>query len=331
MSNALFRITSEDDAWLLIERWLNGESIQAIEFKGWPHQKITVKGKPYSSSLRSGQMEALIDFQMSMGRAYAAIAHGSYDKRRLKREEEEKLEFSTSVRKGSSILETDLTPLVEALSKLVINNPIESLIAGTDVSLALISRPMVLKHFENKAKQMESEERSKLADLIDKLTSEDQRRANLFDRAIEKLTKPFPAIPQIVPDVARSYWRFAAASNDADSMEVANTVLSKESLGILSERRANRPYVKKIVEDIFNVEGIVKVSNRYRVQLKSKSYHISVTYSDKSQTGKNISRLMKAMASSQAIRAEVEIKKIDRSIVTGRLLSFSVIEQQIEN
>lgn len=331
MSKELHKVTSEEDAWLLLERWLNGDPVQTIEFEGWPHLKITVKGKLYSSSMRSGQMEALIEFQMSMGRAYAAIAHGSYDKRRLKREEEETLEFSTSVQKGSSILDTDLTPLIEALSKLVVNNPIESLIAGTVVSLALISRPMVLKHFENKAKQMDSVERDKLVNLIDKLTSEDQERASLFDRAIEKLTGSFPAIPQIVPDLARSYWRFAAASNDAESMEVANTTLTRESLEILSEKRANRPYIKQTVEDVFNVEGIVKIGNRYRVQLKGKSYHISVAYTDISVIRKGISQLTKAMTSSQPIQATVEVKKIDRSIVTGRLLEFSLVDEQKES
>jgi len=320
-----FRISNEEDAWNLLDLWINESRFPAIEFDNWPLLKIKIEGDDYKSSLNSGQMDSLVGFQMAMGRAYAAIAHGAYDKRRLKKDEGAALELSTSISPGSSILETDLSPLILALSNAATLHPEATLIAGVVIGLAVIGRPMVLKHFENKSKQIDADEREKLVDLISKITTDDRKKISTFNQAIDKLSNTFPSINQIVPDLAQTYWQFAASSTNADRLKIADDVtLTKANLAVLSERRNTRPIVKTEVQDTFIILGIVKIGSSYRIQMKG-TFLVTVMYECKYIPGKTIQDLMSAMAQANLVKATVELKTIDGSQVIGKMLDFEII------
>lgn len=316
-------IKNESDAWEFVEKWMSGEEVLPPSFDGWPHLNFTIKGDEYKSSLRSGQMDALISFQMSMGRAYASIAHGAYDKRRLTKAEEEQLEFTTTVKKGSSITETDLTPLVHAVSQLVTNRPIESLVAAVIIGLAIVSKSAILKHFDNKSKQMEQSVQLQLIHLTDQITQADRARWKTLDAVLKKLGTKFPSIEKIVPDVSRAYWHLANASSNANSVEISGVNLSSADLDVLSERRRSRPTNVTEVTESFSVEGIMKIGSQYRVQLRSETYHLSALYRTPHMSDAKVSRLIKRMTSSQKIIATVKIKVIEGSQIQGELLKFS--------
>lgn len=319
------RISTDENAWDLVNRWVRDEAIPPVEFDNWPRLRITVCGEQFKSSLRSSQMEALVDFKMSMGRSFAAIAHGAYDKRRLKQEEEELLEFSTSVREGSSILDTDLSPLVEALAGVANARPTETLVAGVVIGLALIARPLILRHFDNRARQLEADERKHLQDLLGRITQDDRQRWALFDKAMTRLTKIFPSFPQMVPDAAKTYWRLASASVDADNMQVSGVRLTHDNLQVLSERRSARKAEISEFTGPFFVDGVVKVRNKYRAQLRGETFSISATFSDTTLDQRHLSRLTQCMGKSYQIEATIEIKKVEGSSVSGRLKRFKAI------
>ncbi|WP_157381144.1 hypothetical protein [Burkholderia ubonensis] len=327
MTSNHFTIRNEEDAWALIDLWLSGAQVPLLEFDGWPILRIKIDGAGYKSSLRSGQMEALIGFKQSMGRAYAAIAHGAYDKRRLKKTEDEQLEFTTTVRKGSSIADTDLSPLVHAAAQVVQTHPIESLIAAVVVGLAIVARPLILKHFDNKAKQMEIEERKHLASLTSQITPQDQERWAKLDKAVDLLTKKFPSFDLLIPDVSTSYWRLANATADANSVQIGDVQLNSEQLEVLSERRKRRKSNTEPIEDEFSVDGIVKISNNYRIQLRSNTAQYSVLYREPEMTPTRIKKLMNCMTFSRPIRARIIVRMVEGSQVSGQLLSFTVAPQ----
>lgn len=318
-----FTVRTERDAWNLLEAWLSDKPIGMVEFDGWPKLAIDIKGDDYSSSLQSGQLEALIDFKMSMGRAYASIAHGAYDMRRLRRDEEEKLEFTTTVRQGSTLTETDLSPLVQALAQLITTHPIETVIGGVIVGLAFVAKPIIAKHFEDKAKRLETDSRDKLVrDLVGTLSASENERLKIFEAANTKIQRTYPQFALMLPDASAAFWRLASASANADQMEVSGVKLNKDHLDILSERRTSRESVVKSVTDDFLVTGIVKVQNVYRIQMHSKKMHISAQYRAPEKTDSRVKKLITCMTSSQLIRAEVQIKTIDKSQIVGRLLKF---------
>ncbi len=315
-------VRNEQDAWTLIERWMSGEEIGEVEFEGWPVLKIELRGGDYKSSLNSGQMAALVEFKMTIGRTYSAVAHGAYDMRRLREDEEEQLEFSTEVRPGSSIMDTDLTPLVQALGAVMTANPGTSLIAGVLIGLAFVAKPIILKHNENRAKQMDVEERKRLMDLS--LNRAEQGQNQLFERATKRLEKHHPQFAQALPDAREAFWRLASASVNADSMRVAGIEFAQEDLQILSERRRRRPTDVSEITQVFRVAGIKKSGAAYRVQLESKTLVITANYRRPQFSDAGLKRLVNCMATDTRIQATLEVRTVDKSQLVGRLLRFTV-------
>jgi hypothetical protein len=313
-------ISTEQEAWELVARWLQKQEIGEVEFKNWPVLRIHVEGEDYDSSLNSSQMSALVEFRKTIGRAYSAIAHGAYDMRRLKQEEEEQLEFSTSVSEGSSITDTDLTPLVQSLASITSNFPTATLVAGVVIGLLLVARPVILKHYENRAKEMDIEERRRLLDLS--LTKEEQGQYRLFERALERLETIFPHFSRVMPDAAGGFWRFASASSNATQMTVAGIQLSQDDLELLSERRKKRPSDISEVEQVFSVMGVTKHQSAYRIQLSSPNLVLSAVYRHPQMTDARVKRLFSCMASGAPIWAKVEIKIVDKAQMQGRLIRF---------
>lgn len=322
-------IKTEHDAWQALERWVKNQPAELIEFSDWPRLRIKINGKGYNSTLKSGQMAALLDFKMIMGRGFSAIAHGAYDARRLRSDEEEQLELTTKVEKGSSISDTDLTPLINAIAQITTANPQASIGAALVLGLAFVARPIILKHFENKTKQLQNnsktidaDERGALVKLIETITSSDREKMVLLDNAISKLGVQYPHFSQFVPDASSAFWRLAGSAANAEKMEISGIPLSHEQLDALSERRGYRDVEVDEVTTEFSIVGVIKVHRNYRVQLKSRTLQISAVYSAPQMTDLKVKKLLTCLAASTPIHATVEIKTIDKSQVIGRLLSF---------
>ncbi|CAN7596514.1 hypothetical protein LJR099_004498 [Variovorax paradoxus] len=321
----VFKITSEDDAWAILEAWLNKQELPIVEFDGWPRLNIAIRGAGYQSSLNTRQMSAFLDFKMVMGRAYSSIAHGAYDARRLRGYEEEQLELTTTVKKGSSITETDFTSLVNAFAGVVSNNPQTSLAAAIVLGLLFVSKPLIAKHLDNRSKQLDSAERLKLMSIIGSLTPGEKARVRMMDRAVTKIGRTYPQFSQALPDTTAAHWRLTASAADADEMVVAGLELNKKQLSALSERRAFRKVEIDTLEDDFLVLGMVRVQNSYRIQLKSRATHISATYKTPQMTDASIRLLSECFHNRQLVRAQVELKIIEKSQILGRLMSFEPV------
>lgn len=317
-------IRSEVDAWALVERWLAGRDVGEVEFEGWPVLNITLRGGDYQSSLNSGQMAALIDFKMTIGRTYCAVSHGAYDMRRLRQEEEEQLDFNTEVRPGSSIMDTDLSPLVQALGSVITAHPGSALIAGVLLGLAFVAKPLILKHYENRAKQLEVEERERLLSLA--LNRGETAKSEMYEKATKKLELHHPQFAQALPDARDAFWKLAAASVNAESMTVAGIEFSQEDLQILSERRRRRASDTSEVTRVFRVAGVRKSGAAYRVQLESKNLVLTAVYRRPQFSDSGLKRLLNCFTSDLRINATVEIRTVDKAQMIGRLLRFSPVQ-----
>lgn len=154
-------------------------------------------------------------------------------------------------------METDLTPLIQALSSVITAHPTFSLMAGVIIGLTLVARPIILKHYESRAKQLEAEERER--PLSFSLSKKEEERYAVYEQATKKLEAHHPQFSQALPDATQAFWRLASASVNADYMMVAGIKLNQENLQILSERRARRSTdIKEIKKDFF-VTGVKKI------------------------------------------------------------------------
>lgn len=321
------RISSDEEAWDLLAAWVEGAEIPPVaEFNGWPRLRISISGEGYRSSLTTRQMAAYLNFRLVMGRAYSAIAHGAYDARRLKSYEEDQLELNTEVRNGSSVADTDFSTLVSAFAQIISANPTTSLIAAIVLGLLFVSRPIVLQHLENRSKQIDSEERGRLVDLLAQITQEDRAKQKLLERAVGKISKAYPQFSAVLPAATAAHWRLTASAANADRMTVSGLDLSQEHLEALAERRSYREAVIEEVEDVFDVRGIVRVQSAYRVQLQSKTMHLSATYRAPEMTDSRVKKLVSCITTGRRVFAQVEIKTVEKAHVIGRLRSFKALD-----
>lgn len=145
-----------------------------------------------------------------------------------------------------------------------------------------------------------------------------------MEQAIAKICQSYPQFAQVIPDASAAYWRLAGSAANADSMEISGIKLSKKQLEALSERRTVRNAELEDITDEFQVIGIVKIQNSYRVQLKSKTTHLSAIFRSPEMTPVRVKKLMTCMTDSQTIDATVELKTVDGSQVVGRLMKFTL-------
>jgi hypothetical protein len=320
-------IKTDEDAWGLLSAWIGGEPIGEVTFADWPVLSINLKGDDYQSSLNSGQMSALVELKMVMGRALSLISHGSYDMRRLLAEEEEQLRFTTKVKRGSSILDTDFTPIVQAFSSAVSAHPSFSVIAAAIIGLALVARPVIVKYYDHRAKELDVEERKRLIDL--NLSVSESEKYKIFEAALSKAELSHPQFSQIIPNARESFWRFVSASVDADKMNIAGLELSQDDIEILAERRRRKAGDPKSVTEVFKITSVRKAGTAYRIGLESKKLTFSALYRKPQLSEIRIKRLMNCFLNGDLIKAEVEVRPIEKAQVVGRLISFAKVEDPI--
>jgi hypothetical protein len=317
-------VKDDSQAFALLSQWLAGKKIPTAEFVGWPVLSIKVTGDDYDASINSGQMHALTDLRLTVGRAYSVLAHGAYDYRRLKDEEEEELEFKTKLRSGSSITETDFSPLVQAFSTAVHDHPTFSVVGAVLLGLSIVARPMIMKYFENRRASLDAKAQQNLFNFA--LSATELKQQDLYEKSLEKLAKTHPQIYRAVADVQGSYWRFASSSIDADKVEVAGITLEHDQIELLSERRQRRPRSVQEIQGIFTVAGVRKDSSRYQIALESTDLSISAVFRKPHLTDTKIRQLLKIFQAGGKIAATIELRSIDGAKPTGRLLRFKAVD-----
>ncbi|KPV94430.1 hypothetical protein AN214_03528 [Pseudoalteromonas sp. P1-9] len=97
-------IKSELDLLKLVESVFKGEKEAPgkLQFDGWPIIDINVKGERYKSSLPTGMMEGLINFQNELSRAYATVKYNTANLQKLTNEDRSALELIFTIKEGST-------------------------------------------------------------------------------------------------------------------------------------------------------------------------------------------------------------------------------------
>jgi hypothetical protein len=119
-----FQIASEEDAFSLLERLLHGEISEdepkAIVFRNWPKIDVYLPRTPLKSSISPTMMEAFIETQTALYRAYMLLTADTADLRGLSGLEKEKLEFRVLVNGGSSEYLAELNKSIETIGSSIV-------------------------------------------------------------------------------------------------------------------------------------------------------------------------------------------------------------------
>jgi len=320
------KIKSEADAWKVLSAIMRNERVDRVEFDGWPILDITIRGDDYKASLNSGQMAALVEIERVFGRAYSVVAHGAYDMRRLKDDESDDLQFTTRVKEGSTILQTDFTPLVKAFAGAVAANPQFSIGAAVVLGLVFVSRPVIMKYYENRAKQLDFDEKKMLLDAV-KLGREDIEKTKLLESAVRRVEEVYPQFAQVVPDAREAFWRFASSSVDADTLLIEGIEFSQEDLEMLAARRTRRQGDVKRVVEIFQVTAVKKSGDSYIIGLRGKKISLGARFRKPQLTDARLRKLTAIMTRDAKIEATLEVRVVDKAALSGRLLGFKEVAE----
>jgi hypothetical protein len=131
------RIDSEEDAWNLLDR-IRSSDFQNVEllptFGSWATMefKFWVGGK--SVALTAPVMEAMLEYQKSINRAFMLVGEGTSNLRSLSEEERSTYEALFVIRKGSTKLDINLQELLKEFVKMSVGK-----LNGTNITIIIVA------------------------------------------------------------------------------------------------------------------------------------------------------------------------------------------------
>jgi hypothetical protein len=205
-------------------------------------------------------------------------------------------------------------------------HPTIAVVAAAVIGLVFVSKPLVIKHLENRAKKLENEDRQALIAGLSKLTANEELLISLLDKAVDKIGISHPQFPQLLPDAASAHWQMAAAASTANRMSFSGLELNKSQLEALGQKRANRRGSDVLMNDVFHVEGVKRFGKKFRIELRSKTTRLVAIFGAPELTEEKIAELTNCMTRSQPINAEVKLRYVEKTKVAGRLMAYSITQ-----
>lgn len=317
-------IRNENDAWSLVKDYLDGKAIDRPVFEDWPRMEIVIRGDEYLGSITASQMDAFMEFQKTVNRSYAAIARGHFDGRYLTGDEEDELNLRTEVREGSSILDTDLSPLVQALSSVISHaTPSEVIIGGILICLSITSPILVKSFFEGRARQLELNNTKDLIKTIAMQGQQDKENLSLYASALKAVTKKFPAIASLPPQLRKSQLRLLNSLNDADTAEINGVPINNQQILELNQRKPRVAQSSSILKGQFLVASMQKYVSHYRLKLTSDHQAVLARLNQDTVSEAKLGKLIKAFQKSTAVDFVIQITRSDQSVLKGTIANFS--------
>ncbi len=130
-------IRTEEEAWEFLER-LAVPNAQIEPFlpviRQWPKMEFTFSLDSRGIALTAPIMQAMLDYQASINRAFLLVTEGSPNLRSLSEEDRQEFEALFKVYKGSTKLDVDLQELCEKLGKEAMSK-----LSGTQITIIVIA------------------------------------------------------------------------------------------------------------------------------------------------------------------------------------------------
>jgi hypothetical protein len=152
-------IQNEDQAWALLQRVLKGEFGEKPiipTFDGWPSQEIVFWLDDEHEVLTAPMMEALLDYQSGIYRAFMLVVEDTTNLRKLSNEYRREYEIRFQVGKGCTKLIPDFTSVLEKFATAAASN-----MTGTQITITIIG--VALLFFGNSAWKAWLEARTRTA------------------------------------------------------------------------------------------------------------------------------------------------------------------------
>lgn len=217
-------ISNEQQAWDLLDSFVYDkllEDISSITLVNWPVFELKLYGEKYNSSITPRLMEAFVEVQKNINRAYAKLYYGKPNSRFLSDEEKAALEIVVRVSPGSSGFQIDLQAALEKFIQGAVHKMQAKHILGASLIVGLVwggttSFNSYLEH-ERQIKQLDLQKYSQELEL---------RRMQLLADALEKQSE----IKPVVLEAGDVYNSILKGSARADRLQVAGKDITRDEI-----------------------------------------------------------------------------------------------------
>jgi len=322
-------ISSEDEAYHQLERLLQQNSTQEndirVDFDGWPHINIYLKGEQFHQSINTSVMKALVDYQQEIYRTYALMQYNSSSTRRLTQEDRKQLELVVNIKPGSSDLTIDigaiLTEAVKGMGSLM--TPLQLTVTIITIALAFGAKSAFnsyLSHIrEKQAEQNRSdEEKIKLNALS--LANQSGKR---FEDIVEKAATQVPKINSHLKAAEDATVSLVKGLESAEEAVVQDVSMDGETARILTSNTRRTSKDVTITGD-YRISMLENRKNkgqfRVRVHDISNNDEFNAALPDEAIINMDRVLLTKAILSKRPVRLVVEAKEL----VGGELRSAKI-------
>lgn len=290
-------IRSEADALAAVEQALQGgfdDQSVVIRFEGWPNFDVDIKGERYHSSLPTGVLKSLIEYQNAMNRAFASVAYGKTAKG-MTDEDRKDIELVFEIHEGS----TDANAaLVEPLTKLG-EKAIERM-TGKQLVLTILGSALILGGTWAGVHWMDKDAEVKI----------DAQKSALMTRVLVQNEH----LAQLQTDVAKSAMSLVKGAHDAERIQYGDVTLEKEQIEAINQRGRVATTPSRM-DGKYQVLQLKRLEDRWRIVLYSEVYG---QFQTDLFRGQNAAECVEEIATAFARHTEVEL------FVLGRFKSGDV-------
>ncbi|MGO3930127.1 hypothetical protein [Rhodopseudomonas pseudopalustris] len=331
---ALFTVTSEEDAWALLRNALEkrGDIPDDLEivWSGWPTLRIYLPNVPEDATISTSMMSAIISLQTSIYRTHALLSKGNSNLRTLTQIERDQFEIRVKVEKGSSDLSINLNDILAKYG-----NEIIAKMTGTDLLILVLGLALIyagklafsdfLKFKSEQRKAASDDQKTKgLLDTFETYLQHDSKRTELLSRALEAA----PVLKQIQQSANSAKEELVRAVADERGGKIQGIELPKDVANEISSKSRTQSSEARSAGQYRVAKVDTTVANGFRVTLEDIESGEIVTASlfDAIISAEHRTVLQSAEWNKKPLFVEMSGRRLRGKMVDAKIVSVSAVE-----
>lgn len=322
-------IRSEDDAWNNLERLLTGDAHappEGMDLDGWP--TLSVKVDDGTSVVTASLMNGLLEYQRALYRSYVIAKYDLDDLRKITEEEKADLEVRFRISAGSTGIDADLVPIIDAVSA-VIRNKMEvwhllvvSIAAGLLFTSAALFRVFMQNRRDIRLAEVASKEKKDYLDHLHYASQEDTNRLAMITDAL----RGSPAGAGLIEQSANANMALLDALAKTGKATYGRNVVvnGQDALELSKSRRRNAQDIELTGDyRVVLVDSTPADGFRVRLQDAATDEFISAIISDAGKYANDRDNLQKAEWSrgKLLVRCSIEGRILEGEFLDARIMS----------
>lgn len=300
-------ITSLDTAYLCVNQALANEfkdDIVELVFEGWPNFHLKVEGERYDSTLPTGLLRPLSDYQNILLKAYADIIKRK-GLRSITEEERQAFEIVLKVKKGSSEIDGGLAEKFTQLAARGMDRMNGTQLVVTVLGIALLaagawSFSQYLEYRKDThADEMQLDTQRRMLDSQDKLVS-------------------------VLSDYATQHTNLLKSVSDAEKVTYGQYQYDKNALDMLNKQGRTKTKIEQR-NGSYYVTGIKRIKTGHRVDLISSDSrsNFSAKIIDDTLNNEEIVKITSAYIGSVSLTLNVTVRTNGDEIVSANIVGIN--------